>query len=163
MAASNSLATLRKLSPPAPTSRWSAPCWPAPTRRRAKYFCGRAGGTRALAARGGGGGWRAEGPPRLSCESAIRAHHRRGLARKPRPRRHHYARKPELSRRGIGASTRAALCNGKYKIIGGNNHVAIYKARRARLSSRRRAQGVGFSHRGLPVADARRGPGPAAN
>src|SRR5437879_11814534 len=41
-------------------------------------------------------------------------------------------------------------------------NVSIGKARRSRLSPRRRAQGVGLPHRGLRAADSGRGPGPAA-
>ena len=45
---------------------------------------------------------------------------------------------------------------------GGNNHVPG-KTRRSRLSPGRRAQAIGFSHRGIRAADAGRGPGPVAH
>src|SRR5216683_4517486 len=70
MAASNIPATLPKLWPPAPTSPWSAPCWPAPTRRRAKCFCGKAAPTRPIAGWARWARWRAAPPTVISSRTS---------------------------------------------------------------------------------------------
>ena len=43
----------------------------------------------------------ANGFGRVPRQGGVRAHHRRGLARKPRPRRDDHAREPELSEPGL--------------------------------------------------------------
>ena len=45
----------------------------------------------------------AQGPARAARQGAVRAHLVGGPARKPRPRRDHHARKPELSEPGVAA------------------------------------------------------------
>src|SRR5438034_119886 len=59
MAASNIPAISPRRWPPAPTSPWSALCWPALTRRRARCFCGRAAPTSPIAAWARWARWRA--------------------------------------------------------------------------------------------------------
>ena len=63
-------------------------------------YRGPVGGDRASARRGPArrdGLCRRGDDPRVPAEGALHAHHQRGLARKPRPRRGDHAREPELS------------------------------------------------------------------
>ncbi|MGY4418041.1 IMP dehydrogenase [Bradyrhizobium sp. JR6.1] len=53
----------------------------------------------------GDGLCRCEGHQGFPRQGRVRPHHRRRPAREPRPRRHHHARSPELSGRGVVAPT----------------------------------------------------------
>ncbi|MGY4352727.1 inosine-5'-monophosphate dehydrogenase [Bradyrhizobium sp. GM7.3] len=69
-AASSFPETLPKRSLPVPTSRWSARCSPAPTRRPVKCSCGRAAPTRPIAAWARSARWRAARPTATSSRTS---------------------------------------------------------------------------------------------
>ena len=126
-----------------------------------------AGGLRA--AMGYVGGAR---PRRIPRQGAIRAHHRRGPARKPRPRRDHHPREPELSGRGVSRHSgapegRTMMCNctsgiSRFRVrccaSPRNDALTKFHAKSQKKSRRKQSwpkPSVSFSH---PVPPASRSP-----
>ena len=60
----------------------------------------------------------------LHEQGAVRPHHRRGPARKPRPRRHHHARGAELSGRGLGSTENDARVSFPSSLRGARDKIA---------------------------------------